>query len=183
MEKALEPTERGGVTADPEEFDTAKSTESTTLLSVPDVLEDGGERSDTDTSADEDGNFGFEDVFSGSTVWAINANNRERASAGVGVELNKVTTAIRNRARLVILLKGLHGCLRNGLHDRGSSTDTFAERLGPVTNLADMDGHIRVFGGRSDRELSNPISQIDGLTAIDRDSLDATGSGRRRALE
>ena len=168
MKEALEPTERGSITADPEEFDTAKSTESTTFLSVPDVFEDRGERSDTDTGTDEDGDFGFEDVFRGSTVRTINANNGERASAGVGVELNKVTTAFLYRVCLVILLKGLHGCLRNGLHDSGSSTDALAKSLGPVTNLADMNRHIRVFGGRGDRELSNSISQMDGLASTDR---------------
>jgi len=139
LEQALEPPKRGSVTADPEEFDTTEGTKSTALLPVPDVLKDGSERSDTDTSTNEDGYFGFEDVFSGSTVWAINANNGERASVGIGVELNKVTTAFLDQVRFVILLKGLHGGCRNGLHDCRSGTNTLAECLGPVTNLADVN--------------------------------------------
>ena len=126
------------------------------------MLEDRGERSDTDTSTDEDGDFGFEDVFSGSTIWTINANDGERASVGVGVELNKVTTTFLYHGRLVILLKGLHGSHRNGLHDGRCGTDTLAERLSKVADLADVNRHVGVFGGRSDRELSNSISQING---------------------
>lgn len=139
LEQALEPPKRGSVTADPEEFDTSESTKSTALLPVPDVLEDGSKRSDTDTGTNEDGDFGFEDIFSGSTVWTINPNNGERASVGVGVELNKVTTTFLYHVGLVILLKGLHGSCRNGLHDCRSRTDTLAERLGKVTDLADVN--------------------------------------------
>jgi hypothetical protein len=167
LEQALEPPKRGSVTADPEEFDTSEGTKSTALLPVPDVLKDRSERSDTDTSTDEDGHFGFEDVFSGSSVWTINANNGERASVGIGVELNKVTTAFLDQIRLVILLICLHGSCRNGLHDCRSGANTIAERLGPVTDLADVNRHIGIFGGRSNRELSNVISYIKGLAATD----------------
>jgi len=152
LEQALEPSERGSVTADPEKFDTPEGTKSTALLPVPNVLKDGSERSDTDTGTDEDGDFGFEDVFSWSTVWTINTNNGERARVGIGVELNKVTTTFLDQVRLVILLKGLHGSCRNGLDNGRSGTDTLAESLGPVTDLTDMNRHVGVFGGRSDRE-------------------------------
>jgi hypothetical protein len=183
LEQALEPSKRRSVTADPEEFDTSEGTKSTALLPVPDVLKDRGERGDTNTGTDEDGDFGFEDVFGGSTVGTINANDGERASVGVGVELNKVTTTFLYQVRLVILLKGLHGSRRKGLHDCRSGTDTLAKRLGEVTDLTDVNRHVGVFRGRSDRKLSNSISQIKGLVATDRNSQDATGSGRRRALE
>ena len=139
LEQALEPPKRGSVTADPEEFDTPEGTKSTALLPVPDVLKDGSERSNTDTGTDEDGDFGFEDVFSWSTVWAINKNNGERASVGVGVELNKVTTTFLYHVGLVILLESLHGSRGNGLDDCRSGTDTLAECLGPVTDLTDVN--------------------------------------------
>ena len=37
-------------------------------------------------------------------------------------------------------------------HDGWGSTNAFSEGLGPVTDLTDMDGDIRVLGGGSDRE-------------------------------
>jgi hypothetical protein len=47
LEQALEPTEGRSISADPEKFDTTERSDVTTLLPVPDVLEDGGKRSNT----------------------------------------------------------------------------------------------------------------------------------------
>ena len=47
LEQGLEPTERGSVTANPEELDTLKGTERALLLTIPDMLEDGREGRDT----------------------------------------------------------------------------------------------------------------------------------------
>jgi hypothetical protein len=73
-EKDLEPFEGGRVFADPDELDTAETGRWVrSIAHMPDVLEDGGPRSDTDTSADEDSDFVVKDVFSGSSVRSINA--------------------------------------------------------------------------------------------------------------
>ena len=47
LEQGLEPTERGGITADPEEFDTTETSKVASLLPVPNVFQDGSEWSDT----------------------------------------------------------------------------------------------------------------------------------------
>ena len=47
LEQRLEPTERRRVAADPEELHTLEGAERALLLAVPDVLEDGRERSHT----------------------------------------------------------------------------------------------------------------------------------------
>lgn len=49
--------------------------------------------SNTDTSTDEDGDLGSEGVFR-STIRIIVAHDGERATAGVGVELNIFTTTV-----------------------------------------------------------------------------------------
>lgn len=43
LEQTLEPTERGGITTDPEELDTPEGTKVALPLAVPNVLENGGE--------------------------------------------------------------------------------------------------------------------------------------------
>lgn len=47
LKKSLEPTERRGVTANPEELDALEGLEGSLLLSVPDMLEDRRKRSNT----------------------------------------------------------------------------------------------------------------------------------------
>ena len=47
LEQALEPTERGRITANPEELDTPERANIASALTVPDVFQDGRERSDT----------------------------------------------------------------------------------------------------------------------------------------
>jgi len=93
LEQALEPSERGSVTADPEELDTLKSAKIALPLPVPDMLQDGGEGSDADTSTDEDSDLSLEHILSRSTVRTIDTNDRH-GLRGVRVDLNDVTTAI-----------------------------------------------------------------------------------------
>ena len=47
LKESLEPTERRRVAADPEKLDTLEGPEVASLLTIPDVLKDGRERSDT----------------------------------------------------------------------------------------------------------------------------------------
>lgn len=150
LEKTLEPTEGRSIPADPEEFDTAESTKRALLLPVPDVLEDGGEGSHTNTSTDENSDLGVEDILSGSTIGTINANDGQGAGVGVGIKFDEITTAEGGLG--IVLLRGLEGGSSEGLNDRGTSADTFTKTLSPVTNLTDVDGNIGIFRGRGDGE-------------------------------
>jgi hypothetical protein len=65
LEQALEPSKRGSIAENPEAFDATEGTEGIMLLPVPDVFDDRGEGSDTNTSTDKDSNFGFETSSAG----------------------------------------------------------------------------------------------------------------------
>ena len=70
----LEPFEGGGVFADPDEFDTAETGRWVwSVAHMPDVLEDGSPRGDTDTCADENGDLVIKNIFSGSSIRSIDA--------------------------------------------------------------------------------------------------------------
>ena len=57
LEESLEPTEGGGVTANPEELDALEGAEGALLLAVPDVLQDRRKRRDTcGTTVNDHGN-------------------------------------------------------------------------------------------------------------------------------
>jgi len=76
-EQSLKPFERGGVLADPDEFDTAQSLRWVgARTQVPDVLEDGGPRRHTDTGSDQHGDFVLEDILGGCSVRAVDAKSR-----------------------------------------------------------------------------------------------------------
>ena len=58
LEEGLEPTERGGVTANPEELYALEGAEGTLLLAVPDVLQDRRKRRDTcGTTVNDHGDY------------------------------------------------------------------------------------------------------------------------------
>jgi len=162
LEQTLEPTERRSIPADPKEFDTAERTERAFLLPVPDVLEDRGEWSHTNTSTNENSDFGVEHILSGCTVGTINANNGQGAAVGVGIEFDKVSTAEGGLG--IFLLRGLEGSGSEGLDDGRTSANTFAETLGPVTDLTDVDGNIGIFGSRRDgKGMPLPVRDIGNL--------------------
>jgi hypothetical protein len=162
LEQTLEPTERRSIPADPEEFNTAESAERALLLPIPDVLEDGGKGSYTNTGTDENSDLRVEHIFSGSTIGTINANDGQGAGVGVGIEFDKVTTAEGGLG--IFLLRGLEGSGGKSLDDGRASANTFTETLGPVTNLTDVNGNIGVLGSGGDGEgMPLPMGNVGNL--------------------
>ena len=150
LQQTLEPAERGCVTANPEELDTAERADVALTLTIPDVLEDGRKRCDTNTGTNKDGDFTVEHVFSGSTIWSIDADDREWARSTAGVNLDEVTAGSIHR---LVLLGSLHCSLGQRGNNRRACANTFTEAPSPVTNLTDMDRDIRVFRGRCNCKL------------------------------
>jgi hypothetical protein len=100
---------------------------------MPDVLEDRGPRSHTNTGTDKHSDFVLEYIFGRGTVRAVDSESRH----------------------LITVLKG------NFVHTHGvnivvelglgsTSTESITQLSGEVTNLANVDRHIRVKGARSD---------------------------------
>ena len=167
LEECLEPAERGGVTADPEELHTLEGAKSALLLAVPDVLEDGRERRNTcetlvrtrhitpserrltNTSANENSDLAVENILSRRTVRAVDAHAGEGTASGIN--LNEVTTGTVDT---VILLGSLHRGLGHRGDNLGASTDTLSQCIGPVTDLTDVDRDVGVLRRRGDGKLS-----------------------------
>lgn len=154
LEESLEPTERRRVTTDPEEFYALEGTERALLLAVPDVLENGRERSDTDTSTNEHSNLDVEDILSRSAVGTVNANARERAAGRV--DLHEVAT---RAVYTVVLLVALERCLGHRGDDLRAGTKTFSQCIGPVADLTDVNGDVGVLRRRRDGKLGAAVSQ------------------------
>lgn len=144
LQKTLEPTEGRGITADPEEFHAAKNTEIAALLSVPNVLQDGCERSDTNSCTDQDSDLGVEDVFSGSTVGTVDAYTGKRAGP---VNLNEIST---RQSVALLFLRALHGFLSHTGNNGWADAKAITESLREVSHLTDVDRNIRVFWGGGD---------------------------------
>lgn len=127
-EERLEPFEGARVSAYPDEFDTAESAGRVgRVAQVPDVLEDRGPRSDADTSSDEDSDFVFKDILGGSTVRSIDAQSGHHVSVLEGDFVHA------HGINLVVQL-----CLSS------TSTERITELASKVTNLADVNGDVRV---------------------------------------
>lgn len=162
LEQTLEPTERRSIPADPEEFNTAESTERALLLPVPDVLEDGGKGSYTNTSTDEDSDFRVEHILGGSTIGTINADDGQGAGVGIGIKLDEVTTAESGLG--IFLLSGLEGSGGESLDDGGTSANTFTEALGPVTDLTDVNRDIGILrSGGNGEGVPLPAGDVGNL--------------------
>lgn len=151
LQQALEPTKAWCVSADPEEFNTSQCAKFSSLLSIPNVLQDTGKWCDTDTSTNEDCNFRVEDIFSWSTIGTIDTDNRKRTSSRIRIEFNEFTTA-RERTTLFVLFISLHSCLSDASDNRARGSNTFAEGTSEVTNLTNMDRDIWVLRSRGDSE-------------------------------
>ena len=144
-EECLEPFEGGGVFADPDELDTTETLGWVgSTAQVPDVFEDGGPGSDTDTCSDEDGDFVVEHIFGGSSIWAIDAE------LGHLLAILKGNFVHAHRVEAVI-----------GFGLRGATAKGVTKGAGEVTNLADVDGDIWIEGARGDSE-GVPLLGRDG---------------------
>jgi len=93
LEQALEPTERWSITANPEELDTTERTAVAGALTIPDVLQDGGERRYTDTRSDQHRDLDVEDILGWGTEGTVEADSGETDL--VGVDLHEVAAGCR----------------------------------------------------------------------------------------
>jgi len=161
LQQALEPTKRRSIAADPEELHTSERSNFAFSLLIPDVLQDRSEGGDTNTCTNEDSNFNLENVFSGSTVRAIDPDNRQGTGRACGIKLNEVATGSSVR---VVLFVALHGSLSESRDNRRTSADAISESLSPVSNLTDMDRNIRIIGSGSDSEwMPLPAGDVGNL--------------------
>jgi hypothetical protein len=135
-EERLEPFERRGVFADPDEFDAAETLGRVgAQAEVVDGLEDRGPRCDTNTGTDEDGDFVLKDILGGSSVGSVNLE------AGHLLAVLQRDFVHAHRVKLVVKL---------GL--RLSSTESIGKSASKVTDLADVDRDVGVVGAGSDRK-------------------------------
>ena len=100
---------------------------------MPDVLENGCPRSNTDTGTNENRDFILENVFSGGTIRPIDTEARHLLSI---LKSNLIHT---HRVNSIVKL---------GLSATG--TESITQGLGEITNLANVNRDIRVEGARGD---------------------------------
>lgn len=169
LQQALEPAEGWRVTADPEELYAAEVAQVPTALAVPDVLENRGKGSDTDTGTNEYCDLGVENVLRRRTVGTIDADHRHRAVRRGRVELDEVTTggccrrecllgSLEIGVLLVILDFALHGSPGKRSDNGRAGANTLAEGLCPVTDLTNVHRDVRVLGRRRDGELRDLLA-------------------------
>lgn len=104
----------------------------------------------TDTGTNEDSDFTVKDVFCRGTVGAIKADGGEGTGAGARFYLDEVTTSSTVG---LFFLRALHRCLSHGSDDLWANTETFTKSPRPVTDLANVNGNIRIFRSRCDGKL------------------------------
>ena len=102
----------------------------------------------TNTGTDEYGNLHVEDILGRCAVRAINTDRWESTTSGI--DLDEVTAGTVNT---IVLLITFQRSLRHGSDHLGTSTNTFTQSIGPITDLADVDGDVRILGSRGDGEL------------------------------
>jgi hypothetical protein len=157
LEQGLEPAKRGGVSADPEELDTLQRAQVPTALAVPDVLQDARKRRNTDPSADQNRNLRIEHVLCRRTVRPVDAN-AGKSHPSDRVDLDKLAAALGDGVESFTLgarrplLERVHSGLGERGNDVWSCADALTEGVGEITDLADVQAHVRVFGRRGDGE-------------------------------
>jgi hypothetical protein len=134
QEQRPEPLKGSEISAHPEEVYFAKPRASLRVVhAVPDTLEDGCERRDTNTSTNEHSNFELEDVFRGGAEGTVNVDTgKDLAQCNFVAVFAFPTLFIR-------LLFGV-------------AAQSFAEGFGEVTDHTDVDGDVVFFGGAGERE-------------------------------
>lgn len=101
----------------------------------------------TDTGTNKHSNLSVENVFRRCTVRPVNPHSRKRDRRHVSIQLDEITL-------IQPLFFTLHRSLRHSLDYGRTDTETLSEGFGPVPNLTDVNGHVWVFGGRGDGELT-----------------------------
>lgn len=127
-EQCLEPFKGACVFADPDKLDSAKTCGRVgRVAQVPDVFENGGPGCNTDTCADEDGDFVFKDVLCWCTVWSVDAQAGHLLAVLEGDFVHA---------------HGIDAVVEFSLSVTGTKGVT--ERLRKISDLADVDGDVRV---------------------------------------
>lgn len=135
-EKSLEPLKGGSILTDPDELDTTQSAGRIRAGSqVPDILEDRGPWCDADAGSDEDGDFVFEDVFGGCTIWPVDAEFRHHLPVLEGDFVH---------AHWVEGFEVFRLC--------GTASQCVCKGASEVTYLADVDADVGVEGAGGDGE-------------------------------
>lgn len=135
-QQSLEPLERGGILANPEELDTAKTGWWVgTVAQVPNVLENGSPGSDTNTSTNQNSNLVLEHVLGGGSVRSIDLNRRH------------LLTVLQSD---LIHSHGVDSLVHLSLSS--ASTDCVTKCASEVTDLTNVDRHIGIVGARGNGE-------------------------------
>lgn len=135
-QQSLEPLEGGGVLADPEELDTAQTRGGVRAVAqMPNVLENGRPRSDTDTSSDQHRNLILEHILGRGTVWPVDLDRRHLLAVLKGdlVHSHGVDTFVQ-------------------LSLSRTSTDGVTECACKVADLTNVDRHVRIVRAGCDGE-------------------------------
>lgn len=115
----------------------------------------------TNTGANQDSDFDVEDVLSRSTIRTINSDDGQRTSRAARIELYEITTSA---IHVLVLLITLHSGLCQCRHYGRTSANSFTKTLGPITDLTDVNGHIRVFRCRCDGKLH--MKRVSGVNKM-----------------
>lgn len=132
QQQRAEPLKRPKVSADPEEVDLAQARLLLRVVhAVPDGLEDGGERGDSYTGADENGHLVLEDVLGGRSEGPVDVDSGQDALQGrVGVFVAGNANDLARAALLVPL------AAQNG-----------RDLLCEITHATHVDGDVVLLGG------------------------------------
>jgi len=143
--QSLEPLERAGIFAHPNEFHTSETGRRVRPIALmPNVLQNRRPRRDTDPGTNKNSNFVVEHVLSRGTVRAVNSEGRHLLAV---LESHLVHA------------KGVNTLIK--LRLSRSSTNGITKSAGEVADLTDMDRHVRIEWTRGNGErvplvLRNP---------------------------
>jgi hypothetical protein len=107
----------------------------------------------TNASADQNSDLHIENVLSRSAVRTVDSHDRKRAVDTARIELNEISAGTPQRAVFLIPFPTFHGGLCKCSHNRWSGSHTLAKSLGPIADLTDVDGNVRILWGRCDGKL------------------------------
>jgi len=158
-EKRLEPLESFSVTTDPEKFDPLKLHLLLTLMTIPNILQDGCERRHANTTTDKNSNLMIKGIFGGSTKRAVNTKPRKTN------EIDDIAIPLRRIA-----------------------SKALSESSREIANLPNVDGNVIFVRGRSDGKgmplpvghLRNVHEEVHSRTILERRLLELNLDGLSR---
>lgn len=151
-EEGLEPFEGGKITTDPVEFDPFGLERHVVVSAVPDVAEDTGKGSDTDSGSDEDDNLVVKDVFCGGAEGSVDPDLRHTESC---TDVDLLSAVVDQLCRLLGFLSRSSGSLESTTTVSTTlllNSHPCCKRPSPVSCLSNMNRDIILKGRRRDRE-------------------------------